>query len=103
MPNDSKHIQASLSLTPTDWLRLRVAQVPGCRDRAIFVVPDSRRTDRLPHPCACARGISKVDTGTHGNDHHTNMYNPITISGHLVLPAGRYSLLEGSLTLVWML
>ena len=46
MPNDSKHIQASLSLIPTDWLRLRVAQVPRCRDLVIFVVTKDRRTDR---------------------------------------------------------
>ena len=45
MPNDLKHIQASLSLIPTDWLRLRVAQVPRCRDLAILVVTTDRRTD----------------------------------------------------------
>ena len=57
--NDSKHIQASLSLIPTDWLRLGVAQVPRCRDLAIFVVTrrTGGRTDvRLLYPCACARG-----------------------------------------------
>ena len=47
MPNDqSRHIQASLSLIPTDWSRLRVAQVPRCRDLAIFVVTTDRQTDR---------------------------------------------------------
>ena len=60
MPNDLKHIQASLSLIPTDWLRLRVAQVPRCRDLAIFVVTTDgqtdRQTNRLRYPCACARG-----------------------------------------------
>ena len=35
MPDDSKHIQASLSLILTDWLCLRAAQVPRCRDLAI--------------------------------------------------------------------
>ena len=47
MPNDSKHIQASLLLILTDWLRLQVAQVPRCRDLAIFVVTTDRRTDKL--------------------------------------------------------
>ena len=64
MPNDLKHVQVSLSLIPTDWLRLRVGQVPRCRDLVIFVVTTDRRTggqtdgqtDRLLYPCACARG-----------------------------------------------
>ena len=51
MPNDSKHIQPSLSLIPTDWLCLRVAEMPRCRDMAIFVVTTDgqtdKRTDRL--------------------------------------------------------
>ena len=46
MPNDLKHIQASLSLIPTDWSRLRVAQVPRCRDLAIFVVTTDGQMDR---------------------------------------------------------
>ena len=46
MPNDSKHIQASLLLISTDWSRLRVVQVPRCRDLVIFVVTTDRRTDR---------------------------------------------------------
>ena len=46
MPNDLKHIQTSLSLIPTDWLRLRVAQVPRCRDLAIFVVTTDGQMDR---------------------------------------------------------
>ena len=37
---------SSQSLIPTDWLRLRVAQVPRCRDLAIFVVTTDRRTDK---------------------------------------------------------
>ena len=45
MPKDSKHIQASLSLISTDWLRLRVAQVPRSRDLAIFVVTTDGQTD----------------------------------------------------------
>ena len=65
MPNDSKHIQASLSLIPTDWLRLRVAQVSRCRDLAIFVVTTDRWTDgqinRLLYPCACARGNNAIE------------------------------------------
>ena len=60
MPNDLKHIQASLSSISTDWLRLRVAQVPRCRDLAIFVVTTDRhtdgQTDRLLNLCGCARG-----------------------------------------------
>ena len=60
MPNDSKHIQASLSLIPTDWSCLRVAQLPRCRDLALFVVTTDRRadgqTDRLLYPCTCMRG-----------------------------------------------
>ena len=49
MPNDSKHIQAGLSLIPTDWSHLRVAQVPRCRDLAIFVVTtDGDTADYLP-------------------------------------------------------
>ena len=54
MPNDSKHIQADLSLIPTDWSRLRVAQVPRCRDLAIFMVTTDGQTDSR-YPCACAR------------------------------------------------
>ena len=38
--------QTSLSLIPTDWLRLRVAQVPRCRDLAIFGVTTDVQTDR---------------------------------------------------------
>ena len=38
MINDSKHIQAIIfSLIPTDWLCLRVAQMPRSRDLLIFV------------------------------------------------------------------
>ena len=33
------------TLFVTDWSRLRVAQVPRCRDLAIFVVTTDRRTD----------------------------------------------------------
>ena len=46
MPNNLKHIQASFSLISTDWLRLQVAQMPTCRDLAIFVMITDRRTDR---------------------------------------------------------
>ena len=60
MTNDSKHIQASLLLIPTDWLCLLVAQMPRSRDLAIFVVTTDgqvdKQTDRLLYPCACARG-----------------------------------------------
>ena len=34
-----------LSLISTDWLRLRTAQVPRCRDMAIFMVMTDRLTD----------------------------------------------------------
>ena len=62
--DNAKHIQASLSLIPTDWLRLLVAQMPRSRDLAIFMVitdgqMDRRtdgQTDRLLYPCACTRG-----------------------------------------------
>ena len=41
------YAQASSSLIPTDWLRLRAAQVPRCRDLAIFVVTTTdRQVDR---------------------------------------------------------
>ena len=46
MPNDLKHIQASISLISTDWLCLRVAQMPTCQDLVIFVVTTDRQTDR---------------------------------------------------------
>ena len=46
MPNNLKHIQVSLSLILTDWSRLRLAQVPRCRDLAIFVVTTDGQTDR---------------------------------------------------------
>ena len=55
MPNDLKHIQASLSLIPIDWLCLRVAQVPRCRDLAISVVTTDRLTDYFTP--AHARGV----------------------------------------------
>ena len=46
--NDSKHIQASFSLIPTDWLRLRVAQNPRSQDLVIFMVTTTdRQTDKL--------------------------------------------------------
>ena len=45
------------SLILTDWLRLRVAQVPRCRDLAIFVVTTDGKMDRwTDYPCTCARG-----------------------------------------------
>ena len=46
MLNDSKHIQAIVSLIPTDWLRLRVAQVPRCQDLVIFVMTTDGQTDK---------------------------------------------------------
>ena len=46
MINDSKHIQASLSLILIDWLHLQVVQMPRSRDLAIFVVITERQTDR---------------------------------------------------------
>ena len=54
MPNDLKHIQASFSLISTDWLCLQVAQMPTCRDLAMFAVTTT--ANRLLYPCACARG-----------------------------------------------
>ena len=48
MPNDLKHIQASFSLILTDWLRLRIAQMPRCQDLVIFMVTittTDRQTD----------------------------------------------------------
>ena len=53
--NDSKHIQASFSLIPTDWICLRVAQMPRSQDLAIFVTTDGQ-TDQLLYPCACTWG-----------------------------------------------
>jgi hypothetical protein len=40
LPNDSKYNKASFSTTSTDWLYLRVAQMPRCSDLAFFVVTD---------------------------------------------------------------
>ena len=54
MPNDSKHIQTGLSLISTDWLCLRAAQVPRCRDLAIFMVTTTDGS--TDYPCACVRG-----------------------------------------------
>ena len=46
VPNNLKHIQASFSLILTDWLRLRIAQMPRCQDLVIFVVTTTdRQTD----------------------------------------------------------
>ena len=53
MTNDSKHIHGSLSLIPTDWLCLRVAQMPTSQDLVIFVVT----ADRLLYP-AHAHGVN---------------------------------------------
>ena len=76
MPNDLKHIQASLSPIPTDWSCLRVAQVPRCRDLVIFVMTTERwtdgqtdrrtdgQTDRLLYPWACARGNEALSCKT---------------------------------------
>ena len=50
------HLSHFFPLIPTDWIRLRVAQMPRSRDLAIFVVTTDGRTDRLLYPCACARG-----------------------------------------------
>ena len=49
-----------MSLIPNDWLRLRVAQVPRCRDLAIFVVTTDGQTDDYFTP-AHARGVKMVD------------------------------------------
>ena len=57
--DDAKQFEANLSLISTDWLRLRAAQVPRCRDMAIFVVTTDRLIDRqidMLYLCACARG-----------------------------------------------
>ena len=53
MTNDSKHIEASLLLIPTDWLCLRVAQMPTSRDLVIFVAT----ADRLLY-AAHAHGVN---------------------------------------------
>ena len=45
MINNSKHIQASFSLIQTDWIRLRVAQMPRSQDLVIFVVTTDGQTD----------------------------------------------------------
>ena len=68
MPNDSKHIQASLSLIPTDWLRLRVAQVSRCRDLAIFVVTTDGQMDKTNRhfTLAHARGVIDGHAGIIG-------------------------------------
>ena len=44
--NDSKHIQASFSLIPTDWLCLWVAHMPRSWDPAIFVMTTDRPTNQ---------------------------------------------------------
>ena len=46
MPNDSKHIQASFLLIQTDWIRLRITQMPRYQDLEIFVVTTDGQTDR---------------------------------------------------------
>ena len=58
MPNDSKHIQASLSPISTDWLRLQVVLSPRFQDLAIFVVMTDRQTDYFTP--AHARGVIKL-------------------------------------------
>ena len=63
VPNDLKYIQASLSLILTDWLRLRAAQMPRCRDMAIFMVTTTdRQTDYFTpvHP----RGVTTLKEGS---------------------------------------
>ena len=44
------------SLIPTDWICLRVAQMPRSQDLMIFVVTTDGQTDGLLYPRACARG-----------------------------------------------
>ena len=77
MTNDSKHIQAlpSVSLIMTDWICLRVAQMPRSQDLAIFVVTTDeqmdRRTDRPnTYPCACTRGNDTLNK----KEQRANMY-----------------------------
>ena len=60
VPNDLKHIQASLSLISTGWLRLRAAQVPRCRDKAIFVVTTDRQANYFAPVYACGVIIRQV-------------------------------------------
>ncbi len=60
MSLDLKHTEASFLPRPIDSLYLRVAEMPRCRDLAIFVrTTDDRQTDYLT-PAAHAR--------TRGND-----------------------------------
>ena len=54
LPIDSKHSEGSLSPISTDSSYFRVAQLPRCGDRAIFVTTGGQ--NRLLIPCACARG-----------------------------------------------
>jgi hypothetical protein len=53
LPNDSKHNEACFMTISTDSLRLRVAQTPGSRDLAIFVLTTDRQTDCFTPCCAC--------------------------------------------------
>ena len=51
-----KRFKAHSRLIPTDWIRLRVAQMPRSQDLMIFVVTTDGQTDGLLYPRACARG-----------------------------------------------
>jgi hypothetical protein len=56
LPNDSKHNNASFwRFQRIHCICLRVAQVPGYRDLAIFVLMTDRQTDYFTAFCTCAR------------------------------------------------
>jgi hypothetical protein len=51
MSLDLKHTEASFSPSSIDSLYLRVAEMPRCRNLAIFVrTTDDRRTNQLLYP-----------------------------------------------------
>ena len=62
VPNNSKHIQAILSLVSTDWLRLRIAQIPRCWRSGDFCGDNNnRQTATLPlnvHACEVVKNIA---------------------------------------------
>ena len=60
---DSNHNEASILLTLTDLLCLRIDQMSRCRDVAILVVTTDRRTNGLLKPCSCVQVINRGGMG----------------------------------------
>ena len=65
-------------LIPTDWSRLRVAQMPRSRDLVIFMVTTEGQTDRQTNyfTPAHARGGTKMEWGV--GDHEGEMVNLVS-------------------------